>query len=149
MDKKLDDTFHIDLSDPEFGHNLVITGNAGEDVITFDSNSTLCNADMLTWQANSSMVGTISVANPSSYTISPNNTVNIVNTNFTFDPINSINISGLDGVEWVDTLPDLDKVEKMCKEYPGLDKAFENFKTVYKMVEQDWLGKQKNAKKSR
>lgn len=46
---------------------------------------------------------------------------------------------------WVDTLPDLDKVEEMCREYPGLDKAFENFKTVYKMIEQDWLGKQKKC----
>jgi hypothetical protein len=144
MDKKLDGIFHIDLSDSEYSlstDDLVITGSAGEDVITFDSNITWQNTDMLTWQSNSSMVGTISVANPV-YTISSGSTVN---TNFNFDPINSINIGGLDGVEWVDTLPEIDKVEAMCKEYPGLDKAFENFKTVYKMVEQDWLGKQKKC----
>jgi hypothetical protein len=144
MDKKLDGIFHIDLSDSEYSlstDDLVITGSAGEDVITFDSNITWQNTDMLTWQSNSSMVGTISVANPV-YTISSGSTVK---TNFNFDPINSINIGGLDGVEWVDTLPEIDKVEAMCKEYPGLDKAFENFKTVYKMVEQDWLGKQKKC----
>lgn len=144
MDKKLDGIFHIDLSDSEYSlstENLVITGSAGEDVITFDSNITWQNTDMLTWQSNSNMVGTINVANPV-YTISSSSTVN---TTYTYDPINSINITGLDGVEWIDTLPDLDKVEEMCREYPGLDKAFENFKTVYKMVEQDWLGKQKKC----
>lgn len=147
MDKKLDDTFHIDLSDSEYSlstDNLVITGSAGEDVITFDSNITWQSTNMLTWQSNSNMLGTINVANPV-YTMSSGSTVNTVNTNFNFDPIYSMNIGGLDGVEWVDTLSDLDKVEEMCREYPGLDKAFENFKTVYKMIEQDWLGKQKKC----
>lgn len=46
--------------------------------------------------------------------------------------------------EWTDKLPDLEKVEKMCKDYPALEKAYENFKTVYKMVEQDWIGNQKS-----
>jgi hypothetical protein len=137
MDKILNDTFHIDLSDPKFGlstDDLVITGSAGEDIITiFDSNITH-------WQSNSTMNGTINVTNPV-YTIS---TVN-ANTNYTLDSYNSINITGLDGVEWVDTLPDIDKVKEMCNEYPGLEKAFENFRTVYKMVEQDWLGKQKKC----
>jgi hypothetical protein len=32
----------------------------------------------------------------------------------------------------------------MCKEYPALAKAYENFKTIYKMVHQDWKGKQKD-----
>jgi hypothetical protein len=148
MDKKLDDTFHIDLSDPKFGlstDDSVITGSAGEDVITFDSNSAWQSTDMITWQSNSNMVGTISVANPV-YTISSGSNVN---TNFNFDPINSINIGGLDGVEWVDTLPDIDKVKEMCNEYPGLEKAFENFRTVYKMVEQDWIGKKKNDNNNR
>ena len=28
----------------------------------------------------------------------------------------------------------------MCKHYPALAKAYENFKTIYKMVEQDYKG---------
>jgi len=44
--------------------------------------------------------------------------------------------------------PDFNTVEKMCEEYPGLAKAFENFKTVYKMVEQDWKGKMKDDQTS-
>jgi hypothetical protein len=35
------------------------------------------------------------------------------------------------------------EVEKMCKEYPGLEKAWRNFKSVYDMVKQDYEGKKK------
>ena len=45
--------------------------------------------------------------------------------------------------EWIDAFPDFYKIEEMCKEYPALEKAYENFRTIYKMVEQDWEGKQK------
>ena len=47
------------------------------------------------------------------------------------------------GTDFVDRLPDFDRVESMCKEYPALEKAYENFKVIYKMVEQDYNGKQK------
>jgi len=40
--------------------------------------------------------------------------------------------------EWVNCLPDFDRIEKMCKEYPGLAIAFEKFKTVYKLVKDDY-----------
>ena len=40
-------------------------------------------------------------------------------------------------------LPTLNKINAMCSEYPGLSKAFDNFKMTYKMVHQDWLGKNK------
>lgn len=47
-----------------------------------------------------------------------------------------------------DYMPNPIELEKMCEEYPALEKAYENFKTVYKMVEQDWLGKQKSDQQS-
>ena len=47
-------------------------------------------------------------------------------------------------VEWKHEFPPFHQVEAMCKEYPGLEKAYENFKTIYKMVEQDWVGKNKD-----
>lgn len=53
--------------------------------------------------------------------------------------INWNNIS-LDPVLWEDRMPDLEQVKKMCEQYPALDKAYENFKTIYSMVEQDWKG---------
>jgi UDP-galactopyranose mutase len=33
------------------------------------------------------------------------------------------------------------EVEKMCKEYPSLEKVWRNFKAVYDMVKQDYEGK--------
>ena len=59
--------------------------------------------------------------------------------------LNTINISSLGtaGQLFKDHMPDPAELEKMCEEYPGLDKAYENFKTFYKLVEQDWRGKQK------
>ena len=36
--------------------------------------------------------------------------------------------------EFVDAFPDYARIEKMCKEYPGLAIAFEKFKTTYKLV---------------
>ena len=40
--------------------------------------------------------------------------------------------------EWVNCLPDFDRIQKMCKEYPGLAIAFEKFKTTYKLVKDDY-----------
>ena len=45
---------------------------------------------------------------------------------------------------WKEALPDVDTVNAMCNEYPALAKAYENFKTVYKLVEQDYKGKKKD-----
>jgi hypothetical protein len=52
------------------------------------------------------------------------------------------NITIVEPVEFEDQMPSVAKIEDMCKEYPGLEKAYENFKTVYKMVHQHWRGKQ-------
>ena len=54
--------------------------------------------------------------------------------------IGSITIS--EPVEFEDEMPSVAKVEDMCRDYPALEKAYENFKTVYKLVRQDWQGKQ-------
>ena len=36
--------------------------------------------------------------------------------------------------EFVDTMPNLDRIQKMCEEYPGLKIAYEKFVTTYKLV---------------
>jgi len=58
------------------------------------------------------------------------------------DAIDTLNISLDDPVEFEDCMPEVAKIEGMCEDYPGLKKAYENFKTVYKMVHQDWKGRQ-------
>lgn len=40
--------------------------------------------------------------------------------------------------EWVDGFPDWDRIQSMCKEYPGLQIAFDKFKTTYKLVKDDY-----------
>jgi len=45
-------------------------------------------------------------------------------------------------IEFEDKMPSVAKVEDMCNDYPALEKAYENFKTIYKMVHQDWQGRQ-------
>lgn len=40
--------------------------------------------------------------------------------------------------EWINCLPDFDRIQKMCDEYPGLAIAFEKFKTTYKLVKDDY-----------
>jgi hypothetical protein len=61
----------------------------------------------------------------------------------TTDTIDLSSISITEPVEFEDTMPDVAKVEDMCNDYPALAKAYENFKNIYNMVHQDWVGKQK------
>ena len=45
-------------------------------------------------------------------------------------------------INWpLDNSIDPDEVNRMCKEYPALEKVWRNFKSVYDMVKQDYQGK--------
>jgi hypothetical protein len=79
-------------------------------------------------------ITSISGAAGSTYTIGglTGNTVNTIST---------INISDFKinlPEEWVNCFPDFDRIEKMCKEYPGLKIAYDQFKTVYSLVRDDY-----------
>ena len=43
-------------------------------------------------------------------------------------------------VEFENCMPSAHRINEMCKHYPALDKAWTNFKTIYKMVDQDYRG---------
>ena len=43
-------------------------------------------------------------------------------------------------VEFENSMPSAHRINEMCKHYPALNKAWENFKTIYKMVDQDYKG---------
>lgn len=55
-------------------------------------------------------------------------------------------ISGISTVDWgalqteefVNCFPSYDKIQSMCKEYPGLKIAYEKFVTTYKLVKDDY-----------
>lgn len=42
--------------------------------------------------------------------------------------------------------PDYERVQEMCKEYPGLEIAYRKFKEVYKMVKEDFDGKERERR---
>lgn len=58
----------------------------------------------------------------------------------------TITINTASPVEFEDYMPTVAKIEDMCKEYPGLEKAYENFKSVYRIVEPDWQHRQLKKK---
>ena len=60
---------------------------------------------------------------------------------FTIDTntVDTVNIDWLTGKLNINP----DEVERMCKEYPSLEKVWRNFKSVYDMVKQDYEGKKK------
>jgi len=49
---------------------------------------------------------------------------------------------GVEEVEFEDKMPSVAKIEDMCNDYPALAKAYENFKSIYALVHQDWKGRQ-------
>jgi len=108
-----------------------------DDTITIDLSD-------YTMDSNSSFITSSSI--DSSYTITSSSidTVDIsnivYNDNITFDWDN-ISITP---TLWKEALPDVDTVNAMCNEYPALAKAYENFQTVYKLVEQDYKGKEED-----
>lgn len=40
--------------------------------------------------------------------------------------------------EWVNCFPEFDRIQEMCKQYPGLKIAYEKFVTTYKLVKDDY-----------
>lgn len=53
--------------------------------------------------------------------------------------LNDINFTEFEGM-----LPPIEKVKEMCDEYPALEKAYENFKLIYKLVHDDWVSQKEN-----
>ena len=76
------------------------------------------------WAGDSITDITVSGANDGTFTIGTNDTIDI---GWIY---NNMNI-------------DIQEVERMCKEYPALEKVWRNFKGVYDMVKQDYEGKKK------
>jgi hypothetical protein len=99
--------------------------------ITIDPSSYNFTSSNLTYSDNititslpySSMQSTVSI--PTTYTISTGG-----------DGFNDIHWGQQE--EWVNSFPDWQRVENMCKKYPGLEVALRNFRTVYTLVKDDY-----------
>ena len=93
-------------------------------------------------------------------TINLDNTYGTTTTYWAGDSISDITVTPSDGsftvdindyttdtvnIDWIYNNMNIDpnEVEKMCDHYPGLEKVWRNFKSVYDMVKQDYEGKKK------
>ncbi len=88
----------------------------------------------------------------SMYASSPSiNTVTVSTEDYSFAGDNlTYTLDGIDNIshcinepaqEFVTHLPTMEKIEKMCEQYPGLKKAYEHFVFAYKLTRQDYDGK--------
>jgi hypothetical protein len=114
MTQSKDDTITIDLSD-----------------YTMDSNSSFITSSSMdsSYTITSSSIDTINISD----ILSSDDNISFDWDNISITP-----------TLWTEALPDVDTVNAMCEQYPALAKAYENFKTVYKLVEQDYKGKQED-----
>jgi hypothetical protein len=107
---------------------MIIAGGAGVDTITLNTTS---SNYYFTGAGIGGSGNTITISNggsgSSGFTIGgAGNTVILDNISTTsFNWINE---------EFVNCMPDYNRIQEMCKEYPGLAIAYEKFKTVYSLV---------------
>ena len=102
---------------------LDLSGIMDDDTITINLDDTY--GTTTTYWAGDSMVDTVSV-NDGTFSISSGAT-DTIDISWIYDNMNI----------------DPNQVEKMCEHYPGLEKVWRNFKSVYDMCKQDFEGKKK------
>jgi hypothetical protein len=113
-----------------------------EDTITINLDDTY--GTTTTYMSDSIDIGTITITGPlsdSNYAFDTtsmySSAISGTNDTFSISSIDDYNIS------WPEsTSINPDEVERMCKEYPALEKTWRNFKATYDLVKQDWKGKQ-------
>ena len=132
---KVNDTITIDLSDYNDEDFVTDTGTDYTFNVSTNTNGSVISS------SNLDSITTISGITGS--------TVNISNILSSEDHSNLGSAFVFDDIKivptlWTETLPDVDTVNNMCEEYPALAKAYENFQTVYKLVEQDYKGKKED-----
>ena len=122
------DTITLDLSDYPDEAFITDTGSDYTFNVSTNTNSSVIsssNLDSIT------TISGISTSTGSTYRVDDQIT-------FDFDNIKIVLTL------WTETLPDVYTVNDMCEEYPALAKAYENFQTIYKLVEQDYKGKKED-----
>ena len=100
----------------------------------------------LTSNAYDTMIGsgTITIGNATGYTVGTGvsytgsgSAGTAMGGTYTIGNVNASTVSWKNE-EFVDCMPDINRIENMCKEYPGLAIAFEKFKTTYNIVKDDY-----------
>ena len=117
-----------DLIDSILQDSMIVTGATGSDVYTI-------TLDDSAFSSNLSYDNTITITSGGtqpSYSIgaSPSYTIT--------DSTGYSNFNWGAPQEWVDSFPEWQRVEDMCKKYPGLEIALRNFRTIYTLVKDDY-----------
>jgi hypothetical protein len=115
-----------------------ITSFSSSDTITLTSSYVDCHAVTL----NTSCIPTSSTitftGGGANYAYGPGVTVGGISSIGTVNSIDTSQFKIKLPEEWVNCFPDFDRIEKMCKEYPGLKLAYEKFVTTYKLVKEHY-----------
>ena len=108
-------------------NELDLSGIMDDDTITINLDNTYGTTTTY-WAGDSITDITVDGASDSTFTIDTNTLIN--------DTVN---------IDWLYNNMNIDpnEVESMCKEYPGLEKVWRNFKAVYDMCKKDYEGKKK------
>ena len=98
--------------------------------------------DTSTWSSNTISIGDLTYAMPST---SESITLDTIDTSFVNDTGSeyTFNVGSTADKVFVDSMPSVHRIQEMCELYPALAKAYEQFKLIYKMTEQDYKGKLK------
>ncbi len=117
--------------------------------VTLDETESLKSDDItVTWDVNS--LPSLNTSDIITLTGTPYNSGS-----YTIGNIETVDLSGIDSFttfsnfykdEFDGRFPDYERVQEMCKEYPGLEIAYRKFKEVYKMVKEDFDGKERERK---
>lgn len=102
------------------------TGASMNDItITSPSNYSMYNYN------NTSSTITLSGISQPVYTINTADTITLTSGDDQFD-------FNFGNVEWEDSFPEWNRIQEMCKKYPGLKIAYDNFRVFYEMVKDDY-----------
>ena len=106
---------------------FITIGATGSDTFTIELPSDLHASSGYYIDTNMNTIS-ISGGAASSYTILASDTITLNNYEFNWG----------DSEEFVDSFPVWERVQDMCKKYPGLEIALRNFRTVYTLVKDDY-----------
>ena len=125
---------------------IVISDNSIED-ISIDLSS-VNTVDTSTWSTISSPSSITSI-DTSAWTNQGIDTITLTSGTLGEESFTFTNNWSLPNIEFEDCMPDAKRVNAMCKLYPGLEIAYKKFKEVYKMVKEDYDGKERERRNNK
>ena len=125
---------------------IVISDNSIED-ISIDLSS-VNTVDTSTWSTISPLSSITSI-DTSAWTNQGIDTITLTSGTLGEESFTFTNNWSLPNIEFEDCMPDAKRVNAMCKLYPGLEIAYKKFKEVYKMVKEDYDGKERERRNNK